>query len=41
MGLAMALPDSDDLRVSPDKKSLVTKKDNWTWTYTPSIAGGR
>ena len=35
---AMPLPDSDDLRVSADKKSLVVKKAGWTWTYTPSIA---
>jgi len=33
----MPLPDSDDLRVSKDKKSLVAKKDGWTWTYTPDI----
>jgi hypothetical protein len=39
--LAMPLPDSDDLRVSPDKKSLIHKKDGWTWTFTPSIVGSR
>ena len=33
----MPLPDSDDLRVSPDKKSLITKKAGWTWTFTPSV----
>jgi hypothetical protein len=32
----MPLPDSDDLRVSPDKKSLIHKKAGWTWTFTPS-----
>ena len=37
VSFAMPLPDSDDLRVSPDKKSLVVKKAGWTWTYTPSI----
>jgi hypothetical protein len=37
----MPLPDSDDLRISPDKKSLVAKKDGWTWTYTPTIVPGR
>lgn len=37
VSFAMPLPDSDDLRVSPDKKSLVVKKDGWTWTYTPTI----
>ena len=33
----MPLPDSDDLRISKDKKSLITKKDGWTWTLTPTI----
>jgi hypothetical protein len=33
----MPLPDSDDLRISKDKKSLIAKKDGWTWTYTPSM----
>lgn len=33
----MPLPDSDNLRISPDKKSLVHKKDGWTWTFTPTI----
>jgi len=37
MAFAMTLTDSDDLRVSADKKSLITKKDGWTWTLTPSI----
>ena len=35
--LSMRLPDSDDLRISADKKSLVQKKAGWTWTFTPSI----
>jgi hypothetical protein len=35
--LGMALPDSDTLRASKDGKSLVAKKNGWTWTYTPSI----
>jgi hypothetical protein len=35
---AMPLPDSDDLRISPDKNSLVVKKKGWTWTFTPSVA---
>jgi hypothetical protein len=34
----MPLPDSDDLRMSRDKKSLIVKKAGWTWTFTPSIA---
>jgi len=33
----MPLPDSDDLRISTDKKALIAKNDGWTWTYTPSI----
>jgi hypothetical protein len=37
VAFGMALPDSDDLRISPDKKSLITKKAGWTWTFTPSI----
>lgn len=35
---AMPLPDSDNLRISPDKKSLIVKKQGWTWTLTPSVA---
>ncbi|TKB23277.1 hypothetical protein FCL47_23245 [Desulfopila sp. IMCC35006] len=35
--LAMSLPDSDELRISPDKNSLIHKKGGWTWTFTPSI----
>jgi hypothetical protein len=38
VSFGMPLPDSDDLRISKDKKSLVVKKGGWTWTYTPSIA---
>jgi len=37
----MPLPDSDDLRISRDKKSLVHKKGGWTWTFTPSIDPGK
>jgi hypothetical protein len=33
--LGMPLPDSDNLRVSPDKKSLIHKSAGWTWTFTP------
>ena len=40
VSFAMPLPDSDDLRISPDKKSLIVKKAGWTWTYTPSIVKG-
>jgi hypothetical protein len=37
VSFGMPLPDSDDLRISNDKKSLVAKRDGWTWIYTPSI----
>lgn len=37
VAFGMPLPDSDQLRISPDKKSLITKKDGWTWTFTPSV----
>jgi hypothetical protein len=37
VSFGMPLPDSDDLRISKDKKSLIAKKDSWTWTYTPEI----
>ncbi len=33
----MPLPDSDNLRISSDKKSLIHKKDGWTWSFTPTI----
>jgi len=33
----MPLPDSDDLRISKDKKSLIVKKKGWTWTFTPGM----
>jgi hypothetical protein len=39
--LGMPLPDSDTLRVSKDKKSLVVKKGGWTWTFTPSLDPGK
>ena len=35
--LGMRPPDTDQLRISPDKKSMITKKDGWTWTFTPSV----
>jgi hypothetical protein len=31
------VPDSDNLRVSKDRKSLIHKKAGWTWTFTPSV----
>ncbi len=39
--LGMPLPDSDTLRVSKDKKSLVVKNGGWTWTFTPSLDPGK
>ena len=33
----MPLPDSDTLRISPDKKSLIVKQGGWTWTFTPTV----
>jgi hypothetical protein len=39
--LAMPLPASDDLSISKDRKSLIHKKDGWTWTFTPSITPGK
>lgn len=35
--LTTPLPDSDALRVSADKKSLIATGKGWTWTYTPSV----
>jgi hypothetical protein len=32
----MSLPDSDNLRISADGKSMVQKKAGWTWTFTPT-----
>lgn len=37
LAFGMSLPDSDNLRISPDKKSLIHKKAGWTWTFTPSL----
>jgi len=34
---AMPLPASNELAVSPDRKSFILKKAGWTWTLTPSI----
>ncbi len=33
----MPLPDSDNLRISKDKKSLIHKQGGWTWTFTPTL----
>ena len=37
----MPMPDSDDLRISKDKKSLIVKKKGWTWTLTPTPEPGK
>ena len=34
--LGMSLPDSDNLRISADRKSMIQKKGGWTWTFTPT-----
>ena len=31
------VPDSDNLRLSKDRKSMIHKQGGWTWTYTPSL----
>ena len=31
------VPDSDNLRLSKDRKSLIHKQGGWTWTLTPSV----
>ncbi len=36
--LAMPLPPSKELEITPDKKSFIVRKKGWTWTLTPSIA---
>ena len=35
--LGMPLPKSDELEVTPDKKSFIVRKKGWTWTLTPSL----
>ena len=41
MAFAMPLTDSDNLRISADKKSLITKQNGWTWTLTPTMVPGK
>jgi hypothetical protein len=31
------VPDSDNLRISKDRKSMIHKQAGWTWTFTPSV----
>jgi hypothetical protein len=35
--LTMPLGDSKDVKISSDRKSIVTTKNGWTWTFTPSL----
>ncbi len=35
--LTMPLGSSKDVKVSDDRRSVVTKKGDWTWTFTPSL----
>jgi hypothetical protein len=37
----MPLSGSKELSISADKKSLIVKKDGWTWTFTPSAVPGK
>ena len=37
MLLTVAMPDSDNLSISKDRKSLIHKLAGWTWTFTPSV----
>jgi len=39
--LGMPLPESDNLRVSKDRKSLIHKQAGWTWTFTPTLEPGK
>lgn len=34
--MAMGAPSTAELSYSADRKSLIYRKDNWTWTFTPS-----
>ena len=37
MIFAMPSTGSNDVTISADKKSIIVKKDGWTWTYTPTV----
>jgi len=37
MSLDQAEPPTKDWKFSPDKKSMITQKGGWTWTYTPTV----
>lgn len=34
---AMPATGSSDVTISADKKSIIFKRDGWTWTYTPTV----
>lgn len=34
--MAMGIPSTPQLSISADKKSMVVRTGNWTWTFTPS-----
>jgi hypothetical protein len=33
----MGAPATRELSYSADKKSMIVKDKNWTWTFTPSV----
>jgi hypothetical protein len=39
--LAMGVANTNDFSIAPDKASFIVKKDGWTWTITPTKAGGK
>lgn len=39
--MAMGAPTSEQLSYSADKKSMIVKDGNWTWTFTPSLTPGK
>ena len=41
MLFGMPIADTDGLTISPDKKFFTSKKNGWTWTITPTKAGGK
>jgi hypothetical protein len=34
--MAMGIPNTPELSITPDKKSFIVKKHGWTWTITPA-----
>lgn len=35
VALTMDVPPSNDMEITPDKHSIIWRKDGWTWTFTP------